>query len=158
MTSRVATALVYLAVNSALGGCEITTTRPDQENFVLDTSRVPVERFLDALSNRLPGSLKVTKGNLPNEDPNETYWFKASDAMVVLSAMPHDRCNPSAPWHTTFDAAYRLDFVYRTPNRAKREAAKHKLFQAASDVGERLTKFEECPPLDDGPLRPKPDH
>ena len=155
---RVATALVYVCATFALCGCEITTTRPDQENFVLDTSRVPVERFLDALSNRLSARWTATDVRLPDQDPNKVYWLKGRDVIVSLGAMPHDRCNPNASFHTTFDPAYRVDFVYRTSDPTERQAAKKKLFQAASDVGERLTKFEECPPLDDSPLRPIPDH
>ena len=77
--------------------------------------------------------------------------------MVSLAAMPHDRCNPDAPFHTTFDPAYRLDFIFRTTDPTERQAAKQKLFQAAADVGAQLTKFEECPPPDDSPLRPLPD-
>ena len=144
MTGRVAAALSYLCVTFALGGCEIGTPRPDQENFVLDTSKVPVHRFLDALANRLPGRRTATDVNLPNRDPSKVYWLKSSDVLVALAPMPHDRCNPNAPRHTTFDPAYRVDFVYRTSDPGEREAAKRKLFQAASDVGERLTKFEEC--------------
>ena len=143
---RMTLALAYLCVAAALGGCEIKTTRPDQENFVLNTSRVPVERFLDALSNHFSGSWEVTEADLPTQDPIKNYSLKAGNAIIVLSAMPHDRCNPDAPMHTTFDPAYRVDFVYRTEHRAKRQAARQKLFQAVSEVGERLTKFEECPP------------
>lgn len=99
----------------------------------------------------------MTDVNLPDQDPHKTYWFKARNVRVVLSAMPHDRCNPHAPRHTTFDPAYRVDFVYRTSNPAKREAARKKFLQAVSDVGERLTKFEECLPSD-SPVEPIPDH
>jgi hypothetical protein len=149
MTGRVATALVYLCITAALGGCEIAMTRPDQENFVLDTSRVPIERFLGAVSKGLGGRWTTTDVNLPNQDPHKAYLLKSSDVSVVLSPMPHDRCNPNAPWHTTFDPAYAVDLVYWTSDPAERQAAKQTLFQAASDIGERLTKFEECPPLDD---------
>src|SRR5688572_24802999 len=101
-SGRVAIALVYVCATFALGGCEITTTRPDQENFVLDTSRVPVERFLDALSNRFSARWTATDVTLPDQDPHKVYWLKGSDVMVSLAAMPHDRCNPNASFHTTF--------------------------------------------------------
>lgn len=146
--------LAFLCVMPVLIGCEVKLTRPDQDNLVLDTSRVPLERFLAASSTRFGGSWEVTEITLPSQDPNKDYVLKTTDVMVGLSAMPHDRCNPNASLHTTFDPAYRVDFVYRTADPAKREGAKKKLFRAASDVGTRLTKFEECPPLEDKPLKP----
>jgi hypothetical protein len=143
---RVATAtLLYLSVAFGVVGCSPIASRPDQENFVIDTSRVPVERFLNALSDRLSGSWIASDVTVPDADPSKIYRLDASDVTVILSAMPHDRCNPNAPRHTRFDEAYRLDFVYRTAAKTQREMAKQSLFQAVSDVGERMVKFEECP-------------
>ena len=135
--------LAALSIMPVLSGCE--TKRLDQENFVLDTSRVPPDRFLQALAKRLGGSWHVIDVTAPSMDPNKLYSFKSANVRVVFMAMPHDRCNAKAPFHTTFDPAYRVDFVYRTTEVKQRTAAKAKLFQAAADVGERLTKFEECP-------------
>ena len=137
-----AAALATLCALGGAGGCSVT--RPDQDNLILDTSRVPVERFLDALSKRLDSSWSAFDENLPDHDPSKMYTLEARRVSVTLSAMPHDRCNPNAPYHTTWDKAYRIDFVYRTSDPAERQDAKRKLIQAASDVGERLSVFEEC--------------
>ena len=112
---------------------------------MFNTSKVPVERFLDALSARLGGSWTAVDVPGIDEDPSKMYEVEARSVSVTLSPMPHDRCNPNAPRHTTWDKAFRVDFVYLTADRAKREAAKQKLLQAASDVGERLERFKECP-------------
>jgi hypothetical protein len=111
---------------------------------VLDTSRVPVERFLDVLSNRLSASWSESDVTTPDADPTKIYTLENSDVTVVLGAMPHDRCDPNAPWHLTYDKAYRVDFVYRTSSASRRQAAKRELFQSAADVGERLIPFAEC--------------
>jgi hypothetical protein len=137
--------VVFVSAMLSIVGCKFTVTRPDQENFVLDTRRVPVERFLDALSNRLSASWGATDVTVFDADPSKQYEVDGRDVTVVLSAMPHDRCNPNASHHLTWDQAYRVDFVYRTSAADKRQAAKRKLIAAASDVGERLAKFEECP-------------
>jgi hypothetical protein len=71
--------------------------------------------------------------------------MSGGDVTVVLVPMPHDRCNSNGSHHLTYDKAYRVDFVYRTSSPAKRAEAKRKLFQAASDVGESLATFAECP-------------
>jgi hypothetical protein len=113
----------------------------------LDASRVSAEEFLDALSKRLGGSWTVFDERVPDADPSKIYTLESRGISVTLSAIPHDRCNPNAPHHTTWDKAYRIDFVYLTSDRVQREAAKRKLLQAASDVGERLIRFEECPRL-----------
>ena len=73
------------------------------------------------------------------------YELDGSGVMVVMVPMIHGRCDSNAPHHMTYDPAYRIDFVYRTSSREKREAARRKLFEAASDVNERLVRFEECP-------------
>jgi hypothetical protein len=111
---------------------------------MLETRRVPVARFLDVVSDRFAGSWEVREVKAPSQDPSKSYLLRSRDAMIVLSAIPHDRCDFNAPMHTTFDPAYRVDFIYLTEERAKREAAKQKLFEAASEIGERLTKFNEC--------------
>jgi len=120
-------------------------TRADQDNFVLDTSRVPVERFLDALSNRLSRGWQASDYAPPDADVSKRYELDARDVTVTLVPMPHDRCNPNGSHHLSYDPAYRVDFVYETSDREKREAAKRKLFQAASDVNERLVRFDGCP-------------
>jgi len=126
-------------------GCKPSVTRPDQDNFVLNTSRIPVERFLDALSNRVSGEWEASDYAPPDSDRSKMYTLEGNGVSVTLVPMPHDRCNPNASHHLSYDQAYRVDFVYRTSARPEREAAKRKLFQAASDVRERLVRFEECP-------------
>ena len=142
---RLGCVLVSVCIVTSSVGCKPTVTRADQENLVLDTTHVPVERFLDALSKRLSTSWWGADENSPDADPSRIYRLDGSGVTVILTAMPHDRCNPNASWHTTWDKAYRLDFVYRTSSPTKRADARRKLFQAASDVGERLVPFVECP-------------
>jgi hypothetical protein len=137
--------LLSVSVALSLVGCKSTVTRSDQENFVLDTSKVPVEPFLDALSNRLSGPWYATDVTVPDADPSKHYELDGRDVTVILSAMPHDRCNPNASHHLSWDQAYRVDFVYRTSAPEKRRVAKQKLFEAAATVGERLVRVEECP-------------
>lgn len=144
-TQSVGALLVFVSAALSIVGCKLTVARADQENFVLDTRRVPVERFLDALSDRLSASWDASDVTVPDADPSKQYELDGRDVTVILSAMPHDRCNPNGSHHLTWDQAYRVDFVYRTSAADKRQAAKGKLFAAASDVGERLAKFEECP-------------
>jgi hypothetical protein len=113
--------------------------------LVIDTSKVPVERFLDSLSARLGGSWTAIEVPPLDQDPYKMYEIEARNVSVTLSPMPRDRCNPNASRHTTWDNSFRIDFVYLTADRAKRAAARQKLIQAASDVGERLERFQECP-------------
>lgn len=82
---------------------------------------------------------------VPDGDPSKIYTLEGRDVTVVLTAIPHDRCNPRAPSHLTYNKSYRIDFIYRTSSPQKRLAAKHDLFQSAADVGEQLAPFTECP-------------
>jgi hypothetical protein len=139
-----ATSLAVACVALSLSACKPTVTRLDHDIFVLDTRKISAERFLDVLSNRLSGTWGASDYAPPDADPSKMYTFEGSRVTVVLIPMPHNRCK-AGPHHLSFDNAYRVDIVYRTSDRAKRATAKLQLLQAASDVGERLTKFEECP-------------
>jgi hypothetical protein len=134
---------VFVALSST--GCKLTATRPDQDAFVLNTSGVPVEQFLEALRKRLAGAWEAPDYAPPDADRSKMYTFEGNDVTAVLVPMPHDRCNPNGRHHLTYDPAYRVELVYRTSAPAIREAAKRKLFEAASDVGEHLVRFAEYP-------------
>jgi hypothetical protein len=141
--TQASTTILCLSVALSLAGCKVR--RPDQDNFVLDTSRVPVERFLGALSNRLSASWSASDVTVADADPSKIYTLESRDVTVVLVAMPHDRCNPNGPHHLSYDKAWRVDFVYSTSSPERRQIAKRELFQSAADVEERLVRFAECP-------------
>jgi hypothetical protein len=121
-----AVAAILACVCAALSStaCKPTATRPDQDTFVLNTSRVPVQPFLDALRKRLAGAWEASDYAPPDADRSKMYTFEGSDVTVVLVPMPHDRCNPNGRHHLTYDPAYRVDLVYRSSVPATREAAK----------------------------------
>src|SRR3954447_11956718 len=131
MTRRIS---LIACVALSLVGCKLIVTRADQDNFVLSTDSVSAERFLDALSESLSGNWQSSDYAPPDSDQSKMYTLEASGVTVVLVPMPHDRCNPNASHHITFDHSYRVDLVYRTSASAKREAAKRKLFEAASAI------------------------
>jgi hypothetical protein len=144
--TRVVVHVLSICLLASLVACDLKLRRPDQENLVLDTSKVPVEGFLNALSKRLSASWVATDDKVPDADPSKTYTLEAGDVTVVLEAIAHDRCNPNGSRHLTWEKAYRIDLVYRTTSEPERESAKRELLLAAADVGQRLTKFQVCHP------------
>jgi hypothetical protein len=126
-----------------LAGC--TVTRPTQENYVYSAEHVPVADFVSAISRHLRVTATSSDANYAEAHPDKAYMIEANHFAVFLTAIPHDRCNPVSRRKITWDPAYRVDVVYLTPSTDDRAKSRQLVFKAASDVGQKLVAFTECP-------------
>lgn len=138
---RLLTAFAFVGL---LGGCDARVTNADQDNFSLHAGARGIEPLVAALERRLRTSAISTELKL-NSDPARIFRMDGRGVTVLIVPVPDDRCNPNAPYHSTYkQGEYRIDFVYQTKSATKRQAAKEILGASARDAAQSLTPFEEC--------------
>ena len=140
------------ALAAVLAGC--SDTRPEQENFVLQTGSSGAQPFVTALARNLNSTVQHRTVHAPDSDGMKMFELKGKGVWVVLTSMPEDRCDINAPMHTTFQAdEFRVDLVYARPrfflwleraSSTERRAAKRMIFETAKGLGQKLAPFEEC--------------
>lgn len=137
--------LVFFIAIGLLGGCNPTFTRAEQENFTFHTGSIGIQPFVAALERRLGASAQAEDINLPDSDVSRLFRIDGHGVTVVVTPIPDDRCNPNAPWHSTYrDGEYRIDLVYYTRSQVERQSAKRILANSAREVGQTVSRFREC--------------
>lgn len=132
-----------LIASLILGSCKIT--RPDQENYIFDGSKVPIEKFIDALKLNFHANVSRDNFTTPDNEPMRSYKLRGALANVTVISLGDDRCNTNAPFHTTFnDKLYEVDLVFNSHGAGDHEAAKEALLRSAQQVGTTLHILSNC--------------
>ena len=127
----------------AVSSCRIT--RPDQENYMFDGGKVPVEEFVDALKSNFHASVSRDDFKTPDDEPMRSYDIDGELADITVISIGDFRCDLSADFHTTFNQKlYWGDLVFNSQNPSEREAAKKMLVRSAQQVGGGLQELYEC--------------
>jgi hypothetical protein len=138
--SVMGTAFICLAL---LGGCRLQ--RPDQDNFLVDASRVGGSALARSLSTSLHADLEAQEVNLPRADKSTLYRLEGSDFALIVNPLPDDRCNVNASNHSTFyQKQYRLDLVYRTTSREVRMTIRRNLMNSVARLNLPIEEFKGC--------------
>jgi hypothetical protein len=132
-----------LAAFCLLGACHLT--RLPQDNFTLRAGSGGIQLFVAGLEHAFGRPATTVRLNFPDSDPSQMFEIEGHGVTITLNPVPDDRCNPSAPMHSTYkQGEYRIDVVYETNSIEKRKVAKRLLLATASDAGLAVVPFKEC--------------
>ena len=135
--------LATMSLTLLATGC--TVTRPDQENFVFDGQRVPVQQLVDRVEEKFDSKARKMMFRSPDDKPMVRYEVRSNIASATILSLGDDRCDPNAGPHFTFnDQQYAVFLVFRTSDPADRRKATETLLKAASEAGQPLARLTDC--------------
>jgi hypothetical protein len=122
--------------------------RPEQENFLVDASRIGGASLAHELSLGLGATLTQAELSLPNSDKAQIFRLDGNGFMLILTPLPDDRCNPNASFQSTYnEKKYRADLVFESSSKDQRNTSRKKLLAIGHELKVPISKFEECPKL-----------
>lgn len=136
--------LLCICVALGIAGCSQAPAGGDEEHFMWNATKAPVDRLLATAAHQFGASWRSRALNLGGAEPAKMYMMEVAGATVVLTPLRSDRCDPNGRQLATFGQAYQVDLTYHTPSQAARESARRRLLDAARKAGQPLAEAAEC--------------
>ena len=131
---------------AVVGACSLAVSRPDQDNYEIDTTGVGGQALAQRLADRMNVRVETTDLTFPDSDRAEMYELTGDGFTIDLVPLPDDRCNTKASRHSTYkDQRFRADLVFTDPSPAAKGRSRHWLLSHVRDMQLPIAALQDCP-------------